>query len=300
MHKTVQSGLALMLSVAVLAFCTPLAAGEWTDTEVFVDVEDTRALIQQGAAVVDAREAHHYRSGHIAGAAHLHWQQFVHGDASGELIDDDEQIADELTDAGVTDDEPVVVYGAWDNEGWGEEGRIFWMLEYLGHDEVYLLEGGISAWKRAGQPVATNSDIAETDGEFTVDRRPELRTTTDELRRQLERNGSEIAVLDARERAEYEGVVRYGESRGGHIPGAEHLWWEELIDENGSLLDRDRVEAKLEQRGVDGDGPVVAYCTGGVRSGFVYAVLRAAGVDQAQNYDASMWEWTADDDAPVQ
>ncbi len=285
-----------MVILALVLVSSSAVAGEWTDTDVFVDAEEAATLIDEGAAVVDAREAETYRRGHIPGAGNLHWQQFVDGDTSGELIDDDDRLGGLVEAAGVHEDRPVVVYGAWDDDGWGEEGRIFWTLEYLGHDQVHLMVGGLTAWNRAGQPVANSNSEVES-GDFTVQRRDQRRATTDEIRHRINGGGG-VALLDTRERAEYEGVVKYGEARGGHIPGAEHLWWEDLVDEQG-LISPDELERKLEQRGISTDDDIIAYCTGGVRSGFVYTVLRAAGFDSVKNYDASMWEWTSNG-LPVQ
>ncbi len=98
-------------------------------------------------------------------------------------------------------------------------------------------------------------------------------------------------VLDVRTRAEYDGATPYGSVRGGHVPGAEHLEWTALFDEQGALRPRAELEALLPARGAR----VVAYCTGGVRSGFVYAVLRALGRDDVANYPGSWWEYAASD-----
>lgn len=277
------------LLVSVLLVASPAVADDWSDTDVFVDAHGTASLIDEGAAVVDARERSDYQSGHLPGATHLHWQQFVDGSATGELTDDDHRLEQLIEGAGVSGDEPVIVYGAWGDDGWGEEGRIFWTLEYLGHQQVHLLVGGIDAWTRSGRSLAASSVTTEP-GEFTVERREGLRISTDQLLRRLN-DDSDIGLLDTRESEEYDGVVKYGEHRGGHIPGAEHLWWEELVDDNG-LIAPEQLETKLDERGIDTGDTVIAYCTGGVRSGFVYAVLRAAGFEDVRNYDASMWEWT--------
>lgn len=290
--------LSALVVAAVVAVGLPAYGGDWTGTDVFVDADDAAAKIEAGAAVIDAREDEQFERGHIAGAANLHWQQFVDGDTSGALVDDDDRLNELLTSAGISADQPVVVYGAWD-EGWGEEGRLYWTLEYLGHDDVYLLAGGLAAWNGAGQPVATGESESGDGGDFRVERRDERRVLTDDLQRQLE-NGHSTAIIDTRDRDEFNGAVKYGEQRGGHIPEAQHLWWHDLLDDDGSLIDAEAFDARIDELGIDADDTVVAYCTGGVRSGFVYAVLRARGFEDVRNYDASMWDWTRNDNAPVQ
>lgn len=274
-------------------------ADDWTNTDVFVGVDDTAELLSEGAAVIDAREGTDFSRGHIDGAANLTWQDFVDGEATGEVVDDDRRLTALLQRAGISSDAPVIVYGNWSEEGaWGEEGRLFWTLEYLGHDEVHILEGGLPAWREAGHDVVGGQNGAATErGDFAVDRRSDLRMTTHRLTRAVALRNS-FQIIDAREADEYAGAVKYGEARGGHIPGAEHVWWRDLFDDDGALKSPRAIRTKLEERGIDGDDDVVVYCTGGIRSGFVYAVLRAKGIDNVRNYDASMWDWTQNG-APV-
>ncbi len=292
--------IALLIGALVLLGANTAIAGDWSETDVFVDAAETAELVEQGAALVDARQTDDYHRGHIPGATNLEWQQFVDGDASGKIIDDDRRLTRVLEDAGISSDEPVIVYGDWGDAGWGEDGRIFWMLEYLGHDDVYLLTGGLDAWNRAGHPVAANGTEAPGGGDFDLDRRDERRASTSDVQRKINGSSTSVAVLDTRDRDEYRGTVKYGEQRGGHIPDSHHLWWRELIDADGTLVDRDELRTILDEQGISTDDTVIAYCTGGVRSGFVYAALRAKGFDNVQNYDASMWEWTSHDDTPLE
>ena len=85
----------------------------------------------------------------------------------------------------------------------------------------------------------------------------------------------------------------YGELRGGHVPGAASLWWETLFDANG-LRPPDVMARTFDDLGIVSYArtPAIAYCTGGIRSGFVVLIGAALGVPMA-NYDGSMWEWAA-------
>ena len=110
--------------------------------------------------------------------------------------------------------------------------------------------------------------------------------TGDELARRLEKGG--VQLLDVRTREEYDGEAGYPcDPRQGHIEGAVHLDWQELQG-----LDADRVRALLEERGLDPARPIVAYCHSGQRSSLAAALLRAAGVEHAENYDGSWHEWS--------
>lgn len=269
---------------------------------VFIDLAQAVSLIEEGATILDARERADFEKAHIPGAKNLPWQLFVEGQASGALVDSDEHHQTVLQNAGISAQRPALIYGNWSATGaWGEEGRLFWTLEYFDHPRVYILEGGLRAWERAERPIekgAAPKDSAEP-GDFEIRRQPSRRTSTAELAQSLSSTKAPI-ILDSRERAEFEGQVKYGESRAGHIPGARHLDWRDLFDEGGDLRAADDLRRVLASFGATSTSPVVAYCTGGIRSGFVYAVLRHLGFEKVQNYDASMWDWTRDPALPLQ
>jgi thiosulfate/3-mercaptopyruvate sulfurtransferase len=108
--------------------------------------------------------------------------------------------------------------------------------------------------------------------------------TGDELAGLLERG--EIALLDVRTRAEYEGETGYPcDPRQGHIPGAAHVELDELYAAGSD------VRGLLERRGVESGARIVAYCHSGSRSELAAALLRAAGLD-ATNYEGSWHEWS--------
>jgi len=104
--------------------------------------------------------------------------------------------------------------------------------------------------------------------------------------------GPAQVIVDTREQREHDGETPYGETRGGHVPGARHIFYKDLVGDDGHVLPADKLKTKLAALGVTADSQVVSYCTGGIRSGFVTAVLNDAGV-KARNYAGSMWEWSA-------
>ena len=118
--------------------------------------------------------------------------------------------------------------------------------------------------------------------------------TGDELARRLA-DGT-IALVDVRTRAEYDGEAGYGcDPRQGHIPGATHVEWSELLAVEGSD-GADAARRLLAERGADPARPIVVYCQSGQRSAFAAAALRSAGLD-AENYEGSWHEWSRRDDA---
>jgi thiosulfate/3-mercaptopyruvate sulfurtransferase len=227
----------------------------------------------------------------VAGAVHAPWHAFTAGPRDGRLLPAAE-VARRLGALGVGADRPVIVYGRWD-QGWGEEGRLFWMLDHLGHPEVRVLFGGWAGWRGA---VRSGASAPPAPGAFTARPVAERRWTTARLAARAEA----VQVLDVRSPAEFAGATPYGSVRGGHVPGARSLFWKGAFEADGRLKDRAALRAWFVGAGVRFDQPVVAYCTGGVRSGFVYLLLRWLDHPSPGNDDGSWWAWAADGGRPVE
>lgn len=291
--------LAVVAGLSWTCFPGESVASEPAFERVFVGVDRFEELRKEGAAVLDVRMAPQYLAAHVPGAGHTPWEAFVDGSNNGRVSDDDAKLTTLLRKAGVRQDKPVIIYGNWSaSSAWGEEGRLLWMLHYLGHTDVYILQGGFKAWQGAGHSVSRLSTEVPG-GDFVIRRRSPVRAETDALLSKVNADSKNLVLLDTREAVEYAGTVKYGEKRAGHIPGAQHLWWSDLFSPEGTLRTPTQLRALFAARGITTETEVVAYCTGGIRSGFVYAVLVALNYQNVENYDGSMWEWTARDDTPV-
>ncbi len=264
----------------------------------FVYPKDIPRLVEQGAALLDGRDLIDYRTGHIPGASHAPWTGFVDGMLTGVLTDDTAQLQKAMRESGVRNDKPVIVYGSW-KEGWGEEGRLFWTMEYLGHRDVHVLYGGVDSWTEAGGETTVWAPTVEA-GNFTVNIRPELRASAEDIEKALEEEGAGLVILDTRREEEFEGETPYGAARGGHIPDAEHFYWKSVFQNSGELRSPDDLRATFRNMGIEKDTLVVSYCTGGVRSGFMYMMMRWMGYENPQNYDGSWWEWAGRRELPVE
>ena len=244
--------------------------------------------------ILDARSASEYRRGHVPGAVPIHWADFRDGWwRTGKLPPDLQALASSLARFGVDEDRPVVVYGKA-RDGWGEEGRIAWMLAYLGHRDVSILDGGWPAWLESSLPISRSSDRPLV-GHFVAHPVPGLRASADDVAALRRGAGT---VLDVRTLEEWRGSTPHFEARGGHVPGAVHLEWKDLLDARGRL-DPDLARARLRAAGVDPTQPVITYCTAGVRAAEAWILLRALGYSDVRSYDGSWYEWSADDARPV-
>ncbi len=263
------------------------AAIQW-DADWVVTPKAGRELIQQGALVVDARGEDLKKSqGPLAHAAPVVWQDLAQPDlpTKGRLLEDPKVLDAKLQALGISRDRPIVVV-ADPVKGWGEDGRIAWALRTFGHPRVVIVDGGLPALQEGG-PLAIAPP--KVPGDFHVAWTPRWLVKKEELRTHLGK--SDLAILDVREPREYAGKTPYGESRGGHIPGAQGLWYKELLDKDGKLKPRAEIEKLLAAKGVTKDREVIAYCTGGIRSGWTTLVLSDLGY-KVRNYAGSAWEWS--------
>lgn len=256
-----------------------------------ISATTAKKAIASGATILDVRNWVSWFFHHVPGAIPIHWQDFCysHTPDKGKLLEDETELNHRLRDRGISRDKPVVVIGyPYRRFSFGEEGRIVWMLRTLGHPAVAFVDAGQRAIEGAG--VATTWGWVRPDrGDFTVQKRDDWQISRDRLRQHLD----EFALIDSRELREYAGKTPYGERRGGHLPRAIHLYFKDLLNLEGKLLPKETLRSRLATAGITPEMPVVAYCTGGIRSGFMVAVLVELGFTNAKNYPGSTWEWSA-------
>ena len=179
----------------------------------------------------------------------------------------------------------------------GAAGRIFWMLEYLGCSKVYILDGGWDKWVADGRPTETTLNTLPA-AKFKASVKKAKRSTKEQIVKKL--GSAKFAIVDSRADEEYNGWQRYGEARGGHIPGAVQLPYEWFFNADKTVLNYSELKTMFESRGITRKKEVTAYCTVGIRSGFVYFLYRLMGYSKASNYDGSIAEWSADSSLPME
>ncbi len=261
----------------------------------FVSVQAMLGADLDTLTLLDARSASDYNRGHLPGAVRVSWLDYRDGwGRTGKLKSNTSELADDMAGLGVEQQRTVVVYGAA-HEGWGEEGRIAWMLRYLGHQKVAILDGGYGAWTQANG-LSTREAPRVEHGSFVANIVPGLRADADAVANAA---SAGITVLDTRTEDEFNGSRRYFPPRTGHIPQAVHLFWSDLLTADGRLDRSDAALARLRAKGLNPEQPVIAYCVGGVRSAFAVLALRELGFRDVRNYDGSWYEWSADRSRPI-
>ncbi len=280
----------------------------WTTT-----VSALRAAPPGHLTIVDVRSAWDYGRSHVPGAVRVSWLDYRDGwGRTGKLDSDVDRIARDMAKVGVDSTRSVVVYGNA-RDGWGEEGRIAWMLHYLGHPDVTILDGGWPAWQRAGWPTERETP-KPVPGQFSAHLRPEVRASTEDVARassarvsssvsssaSVSSSSSSAVILDTRSTGEWNGSGKYFPARVGRIPGAVHIEWQDLLTADGYVDRSPEQRERLRALGLTPERPVIAYCVGGVRSGEAFYVLKALGFHDVRNYDGSWYEWAADRERPIE
>lgn len=252
-----------------------------------VNASEAKALIDQGATLLDARGNQWFGFNRLPGSVPVRWQDFSPSNQvrKGTLLKSDAALNQKLRKLGISQERPVVVF-ANPPQGWGEEGRIVWMLRSLGHPQAVMVDGGYSAL----EPLNLTAPDISRQREFEIQRTPTWQIQKAELKAALDQ--PDVVLIDTRTPKEYAGATPYGEKRRGHVPGAISLHFQDLLTPQGMLLPREQIVAILADLGITQETEVVAYCTGGIRSGWLTVVLTDLGF-RVKNYAGSMWEWSA-------
>ena len=191
---------------------------------------------------------------------------------------------------GVSDGRPVVVY---DDVDGSVAARAWWLLRWLGHPDVRLLDGGLSAWTAAGQPLEEGA-TPSTPGDFTA--RPGGMPVLDADG--AARVAATGLLLDARAPERFRGEVEPVDPVAGHVPGARSGPATGNVGADGRFLDPDTLRRRFDGLGAVEGTPVGAYCGSGVTAAHTVLALEVAGVPAAL-YAGSWSEWVTDPSRPV-
>jgi thiosulfate/3-mercaptopyruvate sulfurtransferase len=286
----------------------PLVGVDWLAAHL--DDDDLR-VVHVG------HEKRAYNKGHVPGAvlSELHRDLALKGTAPetgdaerGSLLPSREQLEASLRRWRVGEGDRVVFY---DDAGLNRHAtRAYWLLRRTGYpaERLHVVDGGLEAWRRAGQaltadvPEADLADglrvpvrLSEPDSEYDLSYEDVLALSAEATKGAT----PPTRLLDVRTASEFVGQdVRA--RRAGAIPGARQRAFEDFVTPDGTFHSVDAALSLVRAGGVDPDEVRVVYCHSGVRSSLVWFVLHElAGLDQVRNYAGSWEEWGNREDSPV-
>jgi thiosulfate/3-mercaptopyruvate sulfurtransferase len=238
-----------------------------------------------------------YAEGHLPGAFFMHLDRDLSSPMNGtngrHPLPDPQTLAHKLGAAGVSRETQVVVY---DDAGGMIAGRLWWLLRWLGHERVALLDGGIKQWIKEGRALSTevpHSAHAELDVNLH-----DWVVTTDDVLSNLDQQS--FCVVDARGPDRFRGENETIDPVGGHIPGARNRFFGENLDANGCFRPAEDLRREFLSL-LAGVGPeqVVMQCGSGVTACHNLLAMEIAGLREAKLYAGSWSEWCSDPTRPV-
>jgi thiosulfate/3-mercaptopyruvate sulfurtransferase len=260
-------------------------------------------LEDRGLMILDVQpNVHDYIQEHIAGARYMNegLLRVSFEGLPGRYVPP-EAIQPILRRLGLKSDIPVVVYtGTGAFKGWGdglEQTMVAYSLARFGHDNIYVLDGGLDKWKVEGKSLKKLFPKVE-ESDFTVQVRSEYFIEYEEFKRI--KDGEDIILLDARPPAMYEGQGPW--MKPGHIPGAINLPWATLMDDkNKRLLKSDEeIKALLNARGIEPDRTIICSCGTGREATNEFLLFKwYLGYPMVRIYEGSFTEWTSYPENPT-
>jgi thiosulfate/3-mercaptopyruvate sulfurtransferase len=237
---------------------------------------------------------------HIAGSHYVHLDRDLSTAKTGfngrHPLPTREAFAASMRGFGLTPQTQVVAY---DNAGGMYAARLWWMLRWLGHESVAVLDGGFAAWKAAGQPVTANRSAAPVSSSFSAGNSLVRAVSYQELRSQINQPNA-LMVLDARAADRFRGENETLDPVAGHIPHARNHFFKNNVGSDGCFKSAAELKAMLEPI-LAGRAPsqLVNQCGSGVTACHNLLALEVAGLTGSALYPGSWSEWCAQPDTLI-
>ncbi|MCR9052359.1 MAG: sulfurtransferase [Phaeodactylibacter xiamenensis] len=241
-----------------------------------------------------------YKKSHIPGASYAHLDR----DLSGKVVPGKTgrhplpsivKMTQRFSSWGISDGIQVVLY---DDRSGAIAARLWWMLRYLGHDRVAVLDGGWRAWEAEGYPVET-AIMGAGPRVFKPRERESWVVDADHVQRRL--GAENFLLVDSRMPERYRGEDEPIDPVAGHIPGATNFPHTDLVDSEGMWLTPDELEERFQTLvGNDVADEMVFYCGSGVTACRNLLAHHHAGFGDAKLYPGSWSDWITDPERPIE
>jgi thiosulfate/3-mercaptopyruvate sulfurtransferase len=271
-----------------------LVSMEWLDEHLddpYVKIVDCRFTLGKPESGLNE-----YTKLHIRGAFFLDLEKDLSapkGEHGGRHpLPDVHELSKRLGEIGVHSDVKVVAY---DDQGGAMASRLWWLLNYMGHREAYILNGSFSMWKKSGYPVTAQLPKS-VPAEFKPAVQEDMLVTVDEVKNKLHKDG--VVLIDSRDERRYLGIEEPIDAIAGHIPGAEHYFWQEGLSPEGLWMPGTTQKERFRE--VKPTDEVIVYCGSGVTACPNILALKEAGYTNLKLYAGSWSDWISYPDNPIE
>lgn len=238
-----------------------------------------------------------YQLSHLPGAVYCHLEKNLSGPVvkhgGRHPLPNLQSLSAFLESSGISNQSVVVAY---DNGEGSFAARLWWLMKYLGHEEVFVLNGGFKNWEQSGYPVDAN--IPEpAKATFEIRLQPGRMATYEEVKGIVEEGTQNTILIDSREPKRYLGIEEPIDKVAGRIPGAINKFWNDGF-ENGQF--KSLSEQLLRFSDVSKDTSIIVYCGSGVTAAPNYLVLEELGFHNLKLYVGSYSDWVSYEDNKIE
>jgi thiosulfate/3-mercaptopyruvate sulfurtransferase len=242
---------------------------------------------------VDTRAQH--LENHIPGAVFFDIEELSdHATTLPHMLPTPEDFSRSMSALGIGDDNTIVIY---EQQGVFSAPRAWWMLRTFGAQHVYILEGGLRAWRASGLPIGSGA-VHRIPSSFHATLRRNAVVDLDQLKDQM---ANHQQILDARSAARFNGTApepRPGLSS-GHMPGATNIPFTELV-EDGRLKPVEKLREYFSAKNVNLEQPITTTCGSGVTAAVIALSLEVVGAPNVGLYDGSWAEYAQQPDSAIE
>ena len=275
----------MKFSVVIISFLLVSQAIFAGEVEVAAKAFTKEVKADKSLVVIDANTAENYAKSHVMGAVNVpHKELYQEGDIEG-LIKSPEELAAYFGKKGISHTSKIVIYDDGSNK---YSSRVYWVLQYLGAENIRLLHKDMDVWKVARVPITRNKTTVKA-----ITFTPSVNSSIIVQAADVKGCSGNCVVVDSREATEFNGTSEKPVSV-GHIKGAINVDYKSYVDDKGAFLAADQLKAVAEKNGLTPDKTIILYCVTSVRAAVSYIVLKdILDYPNVKIYDGAYNEWKA-------
>ncbi len=229
-----------------------------------------------------------YQNSHIPGSYYLNLNQDLSSNVQKHggrhPLPNIERFAEQLSEMGVNSEQTLAI--AYDDSRFAFASRFWWLLRYLGHEKVAVLDGGFNGWLESGYPV---TEIIPPNRNAKFRPQPQAHMIVDRESVKNQKALPQVALIDSRENDRYQGIREPIDKIAGHIPGALNYPWKEATDSHGYLLSQQQQSKRWSK--LESNQEIMVYCGSGVTACVNLLSLELAGIRTGKLYPGSWSDW---------